>query len=463
MKDKGKEKEPKAAPGLLVKNPAAAGVDLGAKEHYVAIGADRVEEGQSCVKCFATHTEGLEELAQWLKSKGIATVAMEATGVYWMGAFEALERHGLEICLVNARHLKGVPGRKSDVQDSQWLQQLHSYGLLRSSVVPQEVVRDLRAYVRQRGSLEAEKSRAMMHLHKALELMNVKVQHVIKNMDSQSGMAMMRAIAQGETDAGKLARLRTRQLRVGQEELEKSLRGNYKAAHVFMLRQALARYDFIQGQMEECERQMEGVFQQMVRCSMGEEELQALAAKVEPRLKVKKNGYRRPMIPYLTQLVGVDLTEIDGLEESTIVDIISEVGLDLASKWPDAQHFTHWLRLAPEKKISGGKVIGHFKSKGASRANQAFRLAAQAVGRTKTGLGAFYRSLRARRGPAIANKATARKIAVIFYMMMTKKEAYRPQSQQEYEAKREARRLRRLEREARLLGYEIKKRIDVSV
>lgn len=433
----------------------AAGADLGATEHYVAVEEDLVNPGELSLRSFATHSAGLAQLVDWLRGLGITTIAMEATGVYWMGIYEALEQEGIEVCLVNARHLKNVAGRKTDPIDARWIQTLHSYGLLRPSFVPEQIFRDLRSYVRQRDNLKGEKSRAMMHIHKAFDMMNVKVHHHLKNMDTPTGMKILRAIVGGQTDSQILSKFHSKHLKVSQEELEISLRGNYRAAHVFGLSQALERYDFVAQQMKTCELEVEKLLALM---SDGLAELppqnQPLRA---PKRKVQKNEYHFDLKSYLQELAGVDLTAVDGLRASTVLDIISETGLDLKAYWPTHQHFVSWALLAPKVKISGGKKIGHFKVKSVNRVHQAFRLAAFGLANSKSGLGAFYRSVRARRGTKVANKATARKIAVIFYHMITKKEEYRRTSQQDYDQRNEARRIRRLKKQALQLGFELKK------
>lgn len=453
--DASKHKKLNRSSGLEKIRLDAAGVDLGAKEHVVAVGEHVVGQGESQIRSFATHTQGLNELTSWLLSLEIGTVAMEATGIYWMGLYEALEQAGLEVCLVNARHLKNVSARKTDVIDAKWIQELHSYGLLRPSFVPEQIFRDLRSYVRQRESLKQEKSRAMMHVHKALDMMNVKVHHHLSSMDGSVGMNILRAITQGQTDSRILSAFHTKQLKVSREELEISLRGNYRPAHVFALTQALARFDFSCQQMEACDQRIEGLLAQIA------EGLDSLPEKGHPlrpvKKKSRKNEYAFDLRSYLKDLVGVDLVAIDGLRENTILTIISETGLDLKECWPTDKHFTSWALLAPRVKVSGGKKIGHFQVKSVNRVNEAFRLAAYGLANSKSGLGAFYRSVRARKGTKVANKATARKLAVIFYHMVTKKEEYRQTSQYDYEERNQARRIKRLKKQASQLGFELRK------
>lgn len=455
MGSKGNQKSLRRPGGLKVVNVQAAGADLGSKAHYVALDPTLAGAGAANVRVFAAHSAGLQDMVSWLRGYGITSIAIEATGVYWMGPYESLEEAGIEVCLVNARHLKNVKGRKTDLGDAQWLQQLHSYGLLSSSFVPEQVIRDLRSYVRQRSNKEKEKSRAMHHIHKALDLMNVKVHHYIKNMDGVTGMKILRAMVGGQTDAGQLAGMHSKRLKVSRQDLHRSLEGNYRAAHLFSLRQALEHYDFAEQQLRACELEIEKTLSLLVT---GEEVAEPIEEPIKPRKgKGKKNDYEFDVQHYVTELTGVNLTAIDGLGASTVLDLISELGLDLESKWPTSRHFTSWLRLAPQVKISGGKHLGHYQVKGANRAHQAFRLAAQGLANSKSGLGAYYRKMRSRKGGKVANKATARKIAVIYYHMMTKKEDYRKSTAAEYEAKYQAKRMNRLKNEAKALGFDLRK------
>lgn len=457
MSSKAKQKGANPFSKLEMINPHAAGCDLGATEHYVSINEALPREGQRATQVFLSHTTGLEQMVKWLLEHGITTIAIEATGVYWMGVYEALEDAGIEVCLVNARHLKNVAGRKSDVKDSQWIQQLHSYGLLRPSFVPGQEIRDLRAFVRLRGRIVQEKSRAMMHIHKALDMMNIKVHHVIKNMDGPTGMKIIRAIAEGQCNAAVLAAYHTKQLLASKEELQVSLEGNYRKAHVFALQQALQRYDFASEQIKACELEIETLLNRMAY-EVDTDKIVLGKHPAKPKVKKgKKNDYRFDLRAYLTELAQVDLAAIDGLSESTVLEIISEVGLDLKEKWPTEKHFVSWLRLDPREKKSGGKVIGHYQQKGANPASQAFRLAARAASRTRSHLGAFYKKKRAQKGARVANKATARKIAVIFYHMMNRKTPYRKQTDKHYNSEQEARQIKRLRKNAERLGFKLER------
>jgi len=457
MSSKTTQKASNVFGSLEMVTPYAGGIDLGSNAHFVSIHPQLVSDGESATKVFSGHTAGLQKMVEWLKTHKVTTVAMEATGVYWMGPFEVLEENGIEVCLVNARHLKNVTGRKTDVMDSQWLQQLHSYGLLRPSFVPGQEVRDLRSYVRQRNQLVSEKSRAMLHIHKALDLMNVKVHHEIKNMDGPTGMKILRAISEGQTNALLLADFHSRQLKVSKEELQSSLQGNYRTPHVFALQLALERFDFLAVQIQRCELEIETLLSRMTYGLDTDHFLSKGQTAKPKKRKPKKNDYQFELRTYLKDLAGVDLCAIDGLSENTVLTILSEVGTQVAAKWPTPAHFVSWLRLNPNPKISGGKIMGYYSQKGANPASQAFRLAARSMASSKSALGAFYRKKRSQRGPKIANKATARKIAVIFYLMLSRQEPYVKLSDKEYTEKQKALKIKRLQKEAQRLGLKLER------
>lgn len=459
MQDQGKSKKTNQQgklDELEVIHQKTAGIDLGATAHYVSVSRHLVDSTQESLRVFKTHQEGLESMSGWLKELGVQSVAMEATGVYWLGAYEALEKLGIEVCLVNARHVKNVSGRKSDESDSRWLQRLHSYGLLRPSFIPAEAIRDLRSYLRHRQNLEQEKSRSILHLHKSLDMMNVKVHHSIKNIDGQTGLRILRAIIAGQHDPDQLGQLHTKRLKVSKADLIKSLKGNYKAAHIFSLKQALKRYDFTVDQMKECDLQIEQMLAHLTGTFGNdlphkddlEQPMQAV------KKKGKKNDFHFDVNHYLIQLTQVDLCQIDGIGTKLALQIISEIGLNM-DRWPTSKHFTSWLGLAPRQKISGGKLIGHYRHKKINQAGRLFCKAAFTLSNSRSALGAYYRSMRARKGPQIANMATARKIAIILYNMMSKKVEFQPSSTEEYQQKRTQRQLQKIRRAARSLGLEL--------
>lgn len=447
-------------------NPFAAGIDLGAKEHYVAVSEDLVAAGQSAVRSFGADTEGLRQMCQWLKSCGVDKVAMEATGIYWLGAYEWLEGGGFDVSLVHAQYVKNVAGRKSDVSDCQWIQQLHSYGLLSKAFVPADKVRELRCYVRHRNTLEQEKADCIRRMHKALDMMNVKVHHLVTDMTGVVGLNILRAIGAGETDSTKLSEYHVKQLKSTKEELRRSLEGNYRAEHVFSMKQSLAAFDFYEGQMLGCDQQIEQVLAALTQGIMPEEKTDVPGHRSWLRPKetyARKNEYRFDAKWYIKEITGgVDLTQIEGLHENSVLTILAETGLDMG-KWKSHKHFTSWLRLAPQPKVSGGKVVGHFRPKTSNRANQAFRMAAQCIKASNSALGAYYRRLRAKKGPAIAIKATAKKIATIFYVMLSKGEQYVKQSTEAFEETLKKRMITKLSKQAEKLGFILQKGEEVSI
>lgn len=450
-----KDKKLNQSSGLEKIRTHAAGIDLGSTFHVVAVGAHLTKADEKAVRTFPSHTQGLRALVTWLLELKIDTVAMEATGIYWMGLYEALELANIKVCLVNARHLKNVSARKTDVIDAKWIQQLHSYGLLRPSFVPEQIFRDLRGYVRQRENLKQEKSRSMMHIHKAMDMMNLKVHHCLSNMDGSVGMNILRAIVDGQTDPTVLSAYHNKRLKVTKQELQISLEGNYRDPHIFALTQALDRFDFSYKQIQECDYKIEVLLAQMADAleTLPHQEFVSRP----PNKKSRKNEYAFDLDSYLHELVGVDLTAIDGLRANSVLTIISETGLDLKSCWPTAKHFTSWAQLAPQIKVSGGKKTGHFKVKSVNRVNEAFRLAAFGLANGQSGLSAFYRSIRARKGSPVAIKATARKLAVIFYHMVTKKEEYKKSTQHDFNKKYEAQQIKHLMNKAKKLGYQVQK------
>jgi len=456
-----KEKASRPNDGLTVLNPNAAGIDIGSKEHFVAVGRHLAVPGQPTVRSFGADTEGLRQMCQWLRSCGADKVAMETTGVYWFGVYEVLEQEGFEASLVHAQYVKNVAGRKSDVSDCQWIQQLHSYGLLSKAFVPADKVRELRCYVRHRNTLEREKADSIRRMHKALDMMNVKVHHLVTDMAGVAGMAILRSIAAGETDSGKLSGHHVKRMKATREELRRSLEGNYRAEHVFSLRQCLSAFDFYEGQMAECDQQIEQVLAAMTEGVLptgGTGDDEDGAGWLRPKeTYARKNEYRFDAKWYIKELTGgVDLTQIEGLDENTVLTILAETGLDMG-KWKSHKHFTSWLRLAPQPKVSGGKVVGHTRQKTSNRANQAFRMAAQCLKASKSALGAYFRKMKARKGPAVAIKSTAKKIATIFYLMLSKGEQYVKRTAESFDENHRKQMERKLAKQAGRLGFFLQK------
>jgi transposase len=446
MKKKSTQK--KDEKNFKVINPKAAGIDVGSMLHYVAV---PVELSTTPVRKFGSFTSDLEAIAAWLTSIGVSTVAMESTGNYWIPLYDVLQSKGLEVYLVNARHVKNVSGRKTDISDCQWLQKLHTFGLLSASFIPEEQIRKLRSYVRQRNNIEVEKAKDLQHIQRSLTNMNVKLQHLVSDIEGVTAMKIIQDIASGVTDAKILAGHRTAAMKASKEEIEKSLEGNYSEEHLFTMIQALESYYFHLKQMKHCDEKIEFLLSMM---SSSHENNTTFETRTKKR-KSRKNQYQFDLKSYLIELLGVNLTEIDGIDESTVLEVISETGTDL-SKWRTAKHFTSWLKLCPNPAISGGKVLGNKGSKTSSRAAKAFRLAARSLHSSKSYLGALYRRLSHRKGPSTAIKAVARKLAVIFYKMVTEKTSFIKTEVESYNEIYKKKIINSLKKKAQRLGFELK-------
>ena len=428
-------------------HPRAAGIDIGSGQHWVCVPPSSTEEN---VKSFGCFTPDLMGLADWLIDCEVNTVAMEATGVYWIPLFQILETKGLDVNLVNAHHVKTVPGRKSDVLDCQWLQKLHSFGLLSSSFRPQDQVCVLRSYIRQRESLIKEASTHVQRMQKALIQMNLQLHQVISDISGKTGMTIIRAILKGEINPEKLASLKDRRIKSSTREIAKALTGDYRSEHLFVLQQELTLYDTYQQQISELDIEIEkclGNFEKKTEDS-------APTPKGKKRKKSVGNEPHFNLHQYLYRLNGVDFTQIDGLNVLTVQTIVSEVGLD-PTRFPTVKHFCSWLGLSPGSKISGGKVISAKTRKVVNRAANAFRIAAQSLTRSRSALGAFYRRMRSRLGAPKAITATAHKLARIFYRLWTTGEAYEDLGADYYERQYQERVVNNLEKKALSLGFEL--------
>ncbi len=428
---------------LSITHPNAAGIDIGSASHFVAVPPDRDDEP---VREFASFTAELHALADWLAACGIDTVAMESTGVYWIPLFELLESRGFVVLLVNARHVKNVSGRKSDVLDCQWLQQLMTYGLLRGAFRPAEEVCVLRALYRQRGTLLRSQARHVQHMQKALAQMNIQLTNVLADVVGETGQKILRAIVAGERDGQVLAAMRNVRVRASADEIAKSLQGNWRAEHLFALKQALDAFDFVGTQLAECDREIE-------------RQLQSLQVHDGDPAKGKKRGRARnaPKFDLRTQLFrmcGVDLTRIDGVDVTTALAVVSEIGTDM-SRFLTVKHFTSWLGLCPGTKITGGKVMSGKTKRVVNRAAQALRLAAAALRSSKSALGAYFRRLCSRMDKPKAVTAAAHKLARLIYTMLTKGEEYTDQGQDYYEQRYRERVLRALSQRAATLGMKM--------
>jgi len=430
-------------------NLHAAGLDIGAEEIYACVPADRDEQ---FVRVFLTFTADLHALADWLTSCGIKSVAMESTGVYWIPVYEILEAKGFEVCLVNARHLKNVAQKKTDVLDCQWLQQLHTYGLLHGSFRPAEEICALRALARHRENLVRYRSAHIQHMQKALQMMNLRLTGVVSDITGLTGLRIIRTILAGEHDPHRLASLRDPKCAKCEEEIARALQGNYKAEHLFVLKQALAQYDFYDGQIRECDAEMEKLYASFTPTEKDDQgESSPPAAK---RHKPRKNEAHFDLATALYRTVGVDLTAIPGIDALTAQKVISEIGLDM-SPWPTVKHFTSWLGLAPNTKKSGGKVLSSHTNKTQNRANTALRIAAQTLSHSHSALGGFYRRMRAKVGAAQANVATAHKLARIIYHLLKYRKAYADPGEDYYEQRYQEHAIRNLKRKAAAFGLEL--------
>jgi transposase len=447
-KKKRKKRDVVKLESLKQLNLNAAGLDIGAAEIYAAIPEGRDEVS---VRQFETFTADLHALADWLEACGVDTVAMESTSVYWIPVYEILEERGFDLYLVNARHVKNVTGRKTDIFDCQWLQQLHTYGLLRGSFRPSQEICKLRTLLRHRGNLIRWRAAHIQHMQKALNLMNLHLTNVISDITGVTGMKIMRAIVVGERDPKVLAQYRDPNCKNSEAVIAKSLEGNYTSEHLFVLQQALELYDVYTTKIRVCDAEVEQLYSEFEpQVDIMEKPLKS----PKKKQRKNKNAPDYDLRTYLYQMTGVDLTAIDGLEVFTVQSIISVLGTDMG-KWKSVKHFTSWLGLAPENDISGGKVLRTGTKKVKSRANLAFRLAAMGASRGQSVLGAFYRRIRAKHGPGVAIVATAHKIARIFYAMLKERREYISPDTTEYEAKQKERAIKHIQRKAVRLGLQV--------
>jgi transposase len=434
---------------LVCVHPNAAGLDIGSEEIVVAVPPDR--DPQS-VRVFATFTADLQALVAWLLACGIDTVAMESTGVFWIPIYELLETTGIVPYLVNARHIKTVPGRKTDWNDAQWLQKLHALGLLQGSFRPDAEIRTLRTLARYRCELIERRAPHINHMIQALKHMNIQLNLVLTDITGMSGMAMLRAIIAGERDPMQLATFRQPGCKHSEAEIIKALTGTWDDAQLFILKLSVELFDYYTTKIVECDAQLERHYQAMESRGEPNAALPDLPpAKGESK---SKNAMTFNARAQLARVIGVDLVAVMGLSASTVQTIISEIGTDM-ERFPTVKHFCSWLGLAPHNDISGGKVLRSRTMKVHSRANQAFRQAAHSVTRSHSSIGAYYRAMRARLGPKQAIVATAHKIARIVYHLLKTGEPYREESDTEYERKRQERELKHLTRRAHKLGYSL--------
>jgi transposase len=429
---------------LIEVNPNAAGIDAGSAEHWVAV--PEGGPGES-VRKFGTFTEDLYALADWLAECGIETVAIEATGVYWIPLFEILEARGFAVNLVDSRSI-GKRNKKTDVVDCQWIRQLHMYGLLDAAFRPKAQMMPLRSYMRQRQMLIDYGSDHIRHMQKALDLMNLKLHMVLSDITGVTGQAIIRAILDGERDPKVLASMRDPKCKNSAPSIAKALTGNYRDEHVFALRQAVELFDVYQSKLTDCDARIADTLNAF-------ETKTDLPQSPKTKKRRRKNQPRFDAGRLLHEKIGVDLLAVDGLAASTVLTIVSETGVDMQA-WPTDAHFASWLALSPNNRISGGRMLSNKRNPPrANRATQAFRLAAQTLERAQCALGAFFRRVQSRSGRDVAIKATAHKLARIFYSMVKNKTPYLDPGTIYYEQRYRDRLLNSLKKKAQLLGFQL--------
>ncbi len=440
----GRESGPRSPqPARRVLHPNAAGIDIGSERHYVAVppGCD-----PQPVRCFGCLTPDLQALAHWLKACGVDTAALEATGVYWIPVAQVLEENGIDAYLVDARPAKGLPGRKTDVKDCQWLQELHSQGMRARAFRPPDAICVLRSYWRHRKGLVEMGAVQIQLMHKSLEQMNLQLHKVLSDVTGVTGLKIIRAILQGERNPVALAKLKHPLVHSSEETIAKALTGDWRAEHLFTLRQAVELYDVYQQKIEACDQEIEAYMKTLD--SRGDPKDLPPA----PRETRRKNQAHFDLRERLYEITGVDLTILPGLDAMTAQTVVSECGTEL-SRFATEKHFSSWLGLCPNHEISGGKVLRRRTRRVRNRAAQALRVAAQSLHKSKTALGAYYRRMRGRLGPAKAITATAHKLAILIYRMFRYGMEYVEQGQDLYEQQYQERTRRLLAKRVRQMGY----------
>lgn len=432
--------------GFPILYPNAAGIDVASREHYVAVNP---EVDEHPIRSFGCFTEDLYAIANWLLECNVDTVAMEATGIYWISLYLILEEAGLNVVLVNAKHVKNVSGKKSDVKDAEWIRQLHSCGLLSNSFQPDMFTRTLRTLMRHRKNLTEMAATHIRMMQKAMEQMNIKLQNVIADITGKSGQRIITAILEGERNAQVLIQLLDGRIKASREVVAKSLQGRWKDENLFELRQSFELYQIYREKIKECDDQIKAHLEVKIN-----ESNRAITQSKEVRatkVKSNKNNLSFDATQILQQIVGTDMTKIFGITDTNAVEIISEIGLDM-TKWATSKHFTSWLNLAPNNKVSGGKILSSKTQKKKNRAGEIFKMAAYAVQRSKNWLAMFYHRIKSRSGAAKAITATARKIAVIFYKLLKEKTTFNPLSTEQYMETFKQQQRKKLEKQADKLG-----------
>jgi transposase len=433
--------------GFPVVHPHAAGIDIASREHYVAVNPDVAKQS---IRVFGCFTEDLYAITHWLLECNVDTVAMEATGIYWISLYLILEEAGIEVVLVNARHVKNISGKKSDVKDAEWIRQLHSCGLLNASFQPDHFIRTLRTFMRHRKNLTDMAATHIRMMQKAMEQMNIKLQNVIADITGKSGQAIIKAILSGERHPEVLVQLLDGRIKASRQIVCKSLQGVWKEENIFELKQSFELYHFYHKKIQECDEQIKKHVSTKVQVIKNDFNLME-EKEQKSKAKSNKNNLSFDATEMLTQITGTDLTEIFGITDTNAMEIISEIGLDM-NKWSTAKNFTAWLNLAPNNKVSGGKLLSSKTQKKKNKAGQIFKMAAFSVQRSKNWLAIFYHRIKARCGPQKAITATARKIAVIFYKLIKEKQKFNPLSADVYMQTFKEQQLKKLKKQANKLG-----------
>jgi len=447
MSKRKKNKQPAEIPelgSLKQLNLNAGGIDIGSAEIWVCVPEDR---DTPAVRRFDTFTVDLHHAATWLMSCGVTTIAMESTGIYWIPLYEILEANGIEVCLVNAQEAKNVPGRKTDILDCQWLQQLHTYGLLRRSFIPPNEIRKLRDLGDHRDNLVRHRATQILYMQKALHLMNLQLDNTITDITGKTGMAIIRDIVGGQHDPKVLAQHRDGKCKNPLEVIEKSLEGSYSDEHIFQLKQALELYDFFSAKIAECEQQIEQSYQRF-HAKRNPKEL----APSRKKDSNTKNHMNFDLRSELFRICGVDLTEIDGVHTIVAHTVLTHIGLDM-SRWQTEKHFTSWLRLCPKNEKSAGKVLKRSTGKTRNPATLALKKAAQSLHHSKSYLGAYFRKMKAIHGPGKAATAAAHKIARIIYVMLKEQKEFVDLGADYFQQKNKEREIKKLSKRANALGF----------
>jgi transposase len=443
---------------LSVIQSDVAGIDIGSREMFVCGPAD--PQGRREMRVFATTTEQIQECVGWLKQQAVRSVAMESTGVYWIPVLEIMESNGLEVLLVDTRPLSRVPGRKTDAEDCQWLQTLHSHGLLRGAYRPSEQISELRTIVRQKAVLVRQQADWIRRMHKCLDQMNVRVHHAVKDTQGVTGMAMLRAIVGGERDPRNLAKLRDPGCQKSEAEMVELLTGNWRSDHVFNLKQHMAMYDSVAGEIAVYEAEIQRRMQEVTPAGRKDVPAPPLANLEKRKTMKKRDQEGKRQAQY--RVMGVDLTTIDGIGVETVEVIMSEYGTEM-SKFPTEGEFVKHVGLAPHRPVSGGKVLKNKRKKQkGTRTAEVLRNAASSLKHSRSALGAYYRRMARRKDSGVAIFATARKLAGLVYRLLRYGQQYVDAGQAEYEKRYEETRIRALKSTANQMGYNLIKQEAVS-